>query len=341
MRHRSALPPATKGATIDPMSEPTMDIPADWDTSLQTLRGHFLQSHAWAQFQYAQEQDIVSDQQTEWSWMGVVRRGRGVAYLYAPYGPTAITPDAMKQSLTSLTAKARELHLDFVRFEPMGEASESALRSLKAHQTGEVQPQHTWIQDLTQDEADLKTALSSGHRNAINAADRNGLSMTVVDNPDAIEAFLAFMHGTSAHNGFRSHPDSYFKTMLKVLLPLGKANLFYAYASGKPVFGVITYQFNGTWYYAHAAGDQDLSRTLKVPPALVWHIMLTAKAAGAHTFDFWGVNPPDKPNHPWAGLSQFKRSFGGKPMDYAGTWDIPVRPLKYATYHFAKGVLSR
>jgi len=36
--------------------------------------------------------------------------------------------------------------------------------------------------------------------------------------------------------------------------------------------------------------------------------------------------PPDEPNHPWRGLSEFKSGFSGTPTEYTGTWEIALSP---------------
>ena len=55
-------------------------------------------------------------------------------------------------------------------------------------------------------------------------------------------------------------------------------------------------------------------------------MLMDARATGMTTFDFWGIAPTDDPSHPWHGLSTFKRSFGGQPLERLGTWEIGVRP---------------
>ena len=49
-----------------------------------------------------------------------------------------------------------------------------------------------------------------------------------------------------------------------------------------------------------------------------------------------GDEPPDQPDHPWSGFTQFKRSFGGMLLTRAGTWDLPVRPWLYRTWSAAQ-----
>ena len=52
--------------------------------------------------------------------------------------------------------------------------------------------------------------------------------------------------------------------------------------------------------------------------------------------NFWGISPQDKPNHPWAGLSFFKRGFGGHAQEFAHAKDLKINWLYYATRAFEK-----
>jgi lipid II:glycine glycyltransferase (peptidoglycan interpeptide bridge formation enzyme) len=52
--------------------------------------------------------------------------------------------------------------------------------------------------------------------------------------------------------------------------------------------------------------------------------------------DLWGVAPADQPDHKWAGFTAFKKSFGGRGIAYPGTWDLPVRKVRYGSYQLAR-----
>jgi lipid II:glycine glycyltransferase (peptidoglycan interpeptide bridge formation enzyme) len=50
------------------------------------------------------------------------------------------------------------------------------------------------------------------------------------------------------------------------------------------------------------------------------------------SFDLWGVAPSDDVKHKWAGISKFKKGFGGTTIQYLGTYDIPLNNIKYKLY---------
>ena len=53
---------------------------------------------------------------------------------------------------------------------------------------------------------------------------------------------------------------------------------------------------------------------------------------GCNYYNFWGIAPPDKPKHPWAGLSVFKKGFGGFEEAYLHAQDFPISPKYYLNY---------
>ena len=85
--------------------------------------------------------------------------------------------------------------------------------------------------------------------------------------------------------------------------------------------------------YAHAA-SYTAQRNLSPATALVVFALFYAHDDRHKFFDFYGIAPDDVPkDHPWAGFTHFKKSFGGTPVDYIGTWEKPLHPLRYRLYH--------
>jgi hypothetical protein len=57
-------------------------------------------------------------------------------------------------------------------------------------------------------------------------------------------------------------------------------------------------------------------------PYLLHHeIMNRVAAAGCTCYDLYGTSPPGQPEHAWAGISAFKRKFGGVEVAHVPTLD--------------------
>ena len=294
-----------------------------WDRELLALNGHVLQSSGWLQVQRALGHEIVWSRGDGWQWAGAVRQGVFPRYLYVPYGPAgnAQTADALADIVRSASGSG----LDFVRVEPTGHDALAALDEAQARAARPVQPRCTWLLDLTPDEDALRAGLESGHRSRINAAHRRGISVRSTDDPAEVEIFLGLQRRAADRSGFGGQSDAYHHTVARVLMPLGMARLYVAEAEGSPVSASICFDFGGTRYYAFSASDPERGRKLGAGPPLLWTMILDARARGATAFDFWGVLCTDQPGHAWAGFSQFKRAFGGRLLQRAGTWEIPLR----------------
>ena len=313
---------------------------AEWDFALQRMGGHFLQSTLWQRVQTALGHDVLWARDEHWMWAGAIRAGHFPRYAYLPHGPTAVSHEAMAAALQQAVNAARARSLDFVRTEPAGAAALPALLASGAHPSRSIQPRWTWVLDLTPDEAVLRRGLSAGHRGAINAAARRGLTFLASADPDDIEIFLRLQERTAAAGRFRGQAQSYHRALARTLMPEHAATLYTAEAAGCAVAAALCFDFSGTRYYAHAVSDPESGRTLQAAAPLVWRMILDGREAGARRFDFWGVTPsgqpaPGAPPHPWDGFSQFKRSFGGEAVERAGTWDLGVRSLRHSLYRAA------
>ena len=316
---------------------------AEWDFALQRMGGHFLQSTPWQRVQIALGHEVIWARDERWMWAGAIRAGRYPRYVYLPHGPTALSAEAMETALTQAVNAARARSLDFVRAEPAGEPALPALAESGAHPSRSIQPRWTWILDLTPDEAALRRGLSAGHRGAINAAPRRGLTFRASNDPDDIDVFLTLQERTAAAGRFRGQAQSYHRALAGTLMPERAAALYIAEAEGAAVAAALCFDFAGTRYYAHAVSDPESGRRLQAAAPLVWRMILDAREMGATRFDFWGVTPGGQSGsgaspHAWDGFSQFKRAFGGAAVERAGTWDLGVRSLRYSLYRTAARV---
>jgi FemAB family len=327
-----------KAGTIEGVAGFSFGLPPlDWDDRQKKLDGHFLQSRAWAIFQAALGRQVLWAQGEDWSWLGALRRSRGIKYFSLAYGPTVA--GFLTEPLESLREAGRQLGADFVRFEPVG-GFDSAELQRHARYFGQVQPQHTLVLDLDRTEAELRSGLAASNRNRINTASKRGLQFSIEQTPASGQLFLNLLHATSERAGFNMYPDEYYQSMFDSLMPEGSVKLFMAHHEEQLVAAAVGFDYNGTRYYAHAAADQQLNKQYKAAVPLVWYMISDAFHQGYRAFDFWGVAPDDNPNHPWAGFTSFKKSFGGRVVAYAGTWDMPLKPLKYQLYRMAKRFLS-
>lgn len=317
------------------------DLGKAWDEQLVKLKGHFLQSSAWANFQRQLGQPVSHQQGANWQWLAFYRKAGPFSYFYCPYGPTALNQASLREALISLVKTAKQNGADFVRFEPISGQAELNLRSLGSRKVKAVQPEVTWVLDLAQSHDLIWSGLNSGHRSRIRTAPKRGVEIIKAQPLEGAADFIAMIKDTAKHGGFVAHPAAYYQKMIETLVPLRQAQVYLAKVSDQTVAAAIFFDFNAVRYYAHAAAFQQLNRQTKASVVLVYQAIIDAQKEGFKSFDFWGIAPTDDPQHPWAGLTAFKKGFGGELKRYAGTWEKPVRTGRYFWYRLARRILKR
>jgi lipid II:glycine glycyltransferase (peptidoglycan interpeptide bridge formation enzyme) len=304
--------------------------------------GHFLQSDAWRQFQEALGRKSFTDQGDGWSYTAYLEKGSGNTRLYTPYGPTLERPDVLPAAIDSLLAHARRHKATFLRIEPPTNTDEKTLEALgfKPVTYQQLNPARTQVVDLSPAPEDILAQMSQNSRNLTRNYEKKGLMITSSQDPKDVTILTTLLHGVASRNHITPHSDAYFETQAKILFPLGAARLFYATFEDKPIAAALVYDSDDTRYYAHAAADDEF-RKLSAGTALVGHMILDAKSQGLSWFDLYGIAPEGAPNHPWAGFTKFKQSFGGQPVEFLGAWDLPLKLLPYVTYRTYQTVRRR
>ncbi len=311
----------------------------DWNKRIQTLGGDILQSAEWADFQARLGRDVVRAQGADWAWQGFIRRAKGLRYLLIPYGP--VIKSSAAEALHAAAIAGAEQEADFVRLEPVGRVDGDVFRThgIRARRITELNPQHTFVLDLSPSLEDLRAKLDSGHRNRINTTDKRGIVVRQIRNMTPFQDFVRLMNTTAAHAHIVQYSEGYYLQLCESLIEKGIASFYVSTVEGgTPASISLVYDWGGTRTYAHTGNDQQLNRQYHVAVSAAWRMISDAKDLGLEHFDFWGAAPDDSANHAWAGITAFKRGFGGVRISTVGTWDIPVKPGKYAAYHLYRRI---
>lgn len=289
------------------------------------LSGRFLQSWEWGEFQGAEK----------WVWeekgvANVLRKNlRGFGkYAYCPRGPVVVDESLFLELVEGIT-KSLETILFFRSDFPVNAPTQDFKKSV------DLQPAHTWMTELTTPD-DLLSSMHQKTRYNIKLAERHGVRIDF-DTLNFNEVWPLF-EGTSGRGKFRLHEKSYYKRMIDSLRGEDcHAYLVTAVHQDKPIVANIMIDFAGVRTYLHGASSYE-HRSLMAPYLLHWVLIKDAIEHGMTHYDWWGVGPANVPNHPWAGISRFKRSFPGREIEYPGTYDLVRKPLWYKVYQFARKV---
>lgn len=314
-----------------------MKIDKNWDKKLAQLNGHFLQSKVNLEFQESLKKQTFAVNTKEFMWGGYIINGRlGFRYLYVPYGPTLKDPQYLKPAIDSVKKIAKDNGCTFARFDQNFEAPAIVLKKFGCKFFGEVQPAITYVLDLNKDLSEYKSQMSKANRNLINRSEKIAITYKKTRNAEDVSKFINLMFDTAKYKKYKAFSKKYTENQVKYYLDKKSAYLYGADFENKTVAMVVGVDFNKTRYYLYAGADQTVIRKTPASRGLAWFMIKDAKENGLSEFDFYGVAPADLPDHKWASVSNFKRSFCGEDKIFGGTWDIPASKSKYAYYRSLK-----
>ena len=315
----------------------------------------FLQSWNWGEFQKSVGHQV-------WRF-GVTDNGKIIAsaqiighrlplkksYLYCPRGPIVdekLTDEQKTEALKLILSKARSLTIQtsqseeiFFRFEPT-----SALRVTRyaLRVTRPIQPADTLILNLQSDTDKLLSNMHPKTRYNIHLAEKHGVTVKQGE-PDDFKKIWPLFKQTKVRDKFNLHPQNYYQTMLKSGVELWVA----LNKNGRIIAANLISFFGDTATYLHGASDYNF-RQLMAPHLLQWEVIKEARERGFKYYDFHGIAPENKleiknlkfkiKQHPWAGVTRFKKGFGGREIHYPGTFDFIYEQNWYKMYKLLRTI---
>lgn len=235
---------------------------------------------------------------------------------------------------------AQKENLIFLRVDP--EESIQTARTSVVQPSSSPQPETTLILDLQLSEQELLAQMKRKGRYNIALAEKKAVEVKRASSPEERQAFAKIFYQllqqTTDRDGFTGHDDKYYQTMLECL-PMSE--IYIAFFDGKPLAGAIcTFQKRRAIYYYGASGNEH--RELMAPYLVQWEAIREAKRRGCTSYDFLGIAPEDaSSDHPWKGISEFKRKFGGTVVSYPRPVDIVFQPFWYKIYRLLKWIQKR
>jgi len=283
---------------------------------------NLLQSNEWESFEKAQ------GNQTFWIDDNLFVKNnlpRGKSYLFCPRGPKELTEDFIK-TVKKLAKKEKSI---FVRIEPLQEIKKTIKQKIK--KTKDINPANTLVLDLSLSEEQLLSNMKQKARYNLNLAKKKGVVIEKTTNSENAKIFYEIAKETSARDKFGVHSKKHYKNLLETFGPKRMMVLYLARYEGKYIAANLVSFFGNTVSYLHGASANEY-RNVMAPYLLQWQAILDAKKEGYQYYDFWGIAPDDNPSHKWAGVTRFKKGFGGEQLNYPGTYDLVISKSWYAIY---------
>lgn len=257
--------------------------------------------------------------------------------LYAPMTTRDQTKLAtQKIFLEKIAEIAKESKAFFFRLE----SSESTDSDVKLANSGyikafeEMQPEHTLMIDLSKSESDILSQMKQKGRYNIKIAEKHGVKVST----GKIKDFYQLYQTMAKRQKITFRKESYFQKLVDILGEKDYVQVFKAESENGKILAsaiVVFYQDVATYLFG---GSSDEDRQLMAPYKLQFEAMREAKKRGCRYYDMFGIAPNDDPKHPWAGVTRFKRQFGGQEFTYLGSWDRVFSPTKYLLFKLAEKI---
>lgn len=265
-------------------------------------------------------------------------------YLYAPRGPifsggfSARSLERFMKEIKNIPESSESI---FLRIEPSLEYSkeaESILLSAGFVNATQAQPKETRVLNILKNESELMKEMEHDTKYAIRVSERRGVKISsfesIEEKRKSFDDFWKIFHKTNTRHGLSIYPKKYYEAVAR-LNGECKSKIFLARLNDKVIAGAVIIFFNDTATYLYAASLSGYGK-FNAPSLILWHAILCAKRSGCLKFDLWGTSSEKKE---WAGVTAFKKSFGGSAIRYIGTWDFVLKPMWYKLYKTAKKII--
>lgn len=304
------------------------------------------QSKEWQKLQDDLGETSFFEQGTDYQYLAILKKTPTGNYLYLPYGPVFKDKTGFKHALASIQNVAKQNNAIFIRIEPQDSKASSYLPENSA-KTKDLDPKDTWVLDLTQEQTAIISNFSQGTRTRYNTYAKKGLVVESTEDTKEIKHLIALQNKLFRAKKLNAFSEKYLKTELEQPFatlylvkyqPEESAKDDNLPATGQVLAASLFFDYQDTRYYMQSAADGDYKR-LPATVALLTTAIFDAKAKGLKKFDFWGIAPEGASrSHPWYGFTEFKKSFGGAAVHYAGTYDIVLNPFKYQIYKLFRAI---
>jgi len=182
-----------------------------------------------------------------------------------------------------------------------------------------------WV-DLQPREEEIFKSFSKDARYSVRKAQKVGVGVVCRAWPcERLEIFYQLFSETGQRKKFWVPPFEDLKAKVEAFED--QSVLLLAYHNREPIAGALILFHDRVVYYHHAAANLS-GRKLLAPYLIVWEAIKLAKKRGCHTFDLEGIyDPRYRIYKRWQNISIFKKKFGGKEIEYTGSFIRYYNPI--------------
>lgn len=193
-------------------------------------------------------------------------------------------------------------------------------------------PETSLVLDLQPGSEALLEQMHPKTRYNITLAKRKGVAVRWTRDAGDVDIFLQLLQQTAKRQSIGIHPQKYYRQMVTSLNDMVEVAV--ADHDGQPLAAGMMIHFGRVTTYLHGASDHS-QRELMAPYAMHWETIDRART-GSDRYDFFGIAPEGSVGHKWAGITRFKKGFGGQVVKYPGGFNLVYDRTWYTAYRIAK-----
>lgn len=256
-------------------------------------------------------------------------------FLYLPYGPllsSTLSDEevALATFFSWLSDFAKQEGYVFIRVSPFSDGTSDrlsayrriGLRSAPMHMLAET----TWLLDVRTPREEILSGMNKNHRNLIRRCEREGVVIKTSSDPASLQNLDTLLNITAERHKFIRFSQDYIVKEFTAFAREGNALFFEAYLPDGTLDAAAVIMFYGSMAcYRHSA-SLNAAKQIPTSYALQWAVIEEAQKRGMSYYNFWGIAPEDGgKNHPFRGITHFKKGFGGFQKDLLRCHDLPVK----------------
>ncbi len=251
---------------------------------------------------------------------------------YVGYLPKGPEPD--KELLEALRKIGKENNCAFIKIEPdiikntpgVDQIDKSFISSPKPLFT-----KYNFVLDISKTEEELLKNMHPKTRYNIRVAQKHKVMVEERIDDEAFKIYLKLYFETTKRQGYHGHNEQYHWKVWQTLKEAGMARLLITYyqpplrgpaTNYQPLSAWMLLNFNDTLYYPYG-GSSKTHPEVMANNLIAWEAIKLGKKLMLKQFDMWGALGENASSQdPWYGFHRFKAGYGGKLVEYIGTYDL-------------------
>ncbi len=336
-----------------------------WDNFLKSRRFRpFLQSWAMGEvYKDVGQQPIRLSIEDNKKIVGIcqcifvpARRGKHLTISYGPVFNENLQDKEKENALLLLEEKLRKVGKEekcsFIRISPfIPNSSNQKFSNIEKPSPLHLIAEHIWYLPLKENDVwdvlnkiDTESNLIStdeilknmrkNHRNLIRRARKEGVEIMASLNPmEDIKYFHSYNKETRKLQKCTPYTKKFFDSQVSHFSSRNECTLYLAKYNNEVIASSIHMHVFGETSYHHGASTSKYS---KIPASYLLQFTAIEDALKREddVYSFWGIAPEESKNHPFKGVTTFKKGFGGKLLKLKHCIDIPIKPSYKITRTF-------